>query len=389
MEMIPLPEAMDREAFLAWVQQVLRPRVLERKIRPRVFDLAMATVSFEPRIIERQNTQKEFSLPIWEYLEIVMTDDRVRKGRQEMRRHRALLNRIEQAFGVEPEIIAAIWGMETGYGVIRGSEPIIASLATLAWRGRRAAFFEEELVAALRLVQSRGCAPTSLVGSWAGAIGHGQFMPSSVLDFAVDYDGDGLANICGDDPTDALASIANYLGKHEWKTGQPWGFQVRLPDGFDYALSGTDQTRPSAQWANLGILSADGGPVPDYGPGSIFLPAGARGLAFLVLRNFHVITRYNKSEAYALGVGLLSDRIQGARPVKGEWPTDERAIAQGDVSEIQLLLTRAGFDTFGVDGIVGPNTARALRAFQAAEGLVQDGHVNGEILAVLRGVARD
>jgi len=387
--MMPLPDVLDQEAFQQWVRQILRPRVLERNIRPRVFDQAMADVSFRPEIIERQQNQKEFSLPIWEYLEIVMTDDRVRNGRQEMRRHRALLNQIEQDFGVEPEIVAAIWGLETGYGVIRGSEPIIASLATLAWRGRRAAFFEEELVAALRLVQSRGCAPTSMAGSWAGAIGHGQFMPSSVLDFAVDYDGDGVPRICSDDPTDALASIANYLCKHEWKTGQPWGFQVRVPEGFDFALSGTDQTRPSADWANLGILSADGGPVPDYGPGSILLPAGARGLAFLVLRNFHVITRYNKSEAYALGVGLLSDRIQGARPVKGQWPTDQRALTQGDVSEIQLLLTRSGFDTFGVDGLVGPNTSRALRAFQAAEGLVQDGHANGELLEILRELARN
>jgi membrane-bound lytic murein transglycosylase B len=386
--MMPLPEAMDQDAFLAWVKQALRPRALERRIRPRVFDQAMATVTFRPHIIERQMTQKEYSLPIWDYLEIVTTEDRIRNGRQEMRHHRALLNRIEQDYGVEPEIVAAIWGLETGYGVIRGNEPIIASLATLAWRGRRAPFFEEELVAALRLVQSRGCAPSALVGSWAGAIGHGQFMPSSVLDFAVDYDGDGVPNICGDDPTDALASIANYLSRHGWKTGQPWGFQVRLPVGFDYAVTGTDQTRTSSEWADMGVLSADGGPVPDYGPGSIFLPAGARGLAFLVLRNFHVITRYNKSDAYALGVGLLSDRIQGARPMRGAWPEHERAITQAEVGEIQLLLTRAGFDTVGVDGLAGPNTARALRAFQTAQGLVPDGHMNGEVLALLREIAQ-
>jgi membrane-bound lytic murein transglycosylase B len=164
---------------------------------------------------------------------------------------------------------------------------------------------------------------------------------------------------------------------------------VRLPEGFDYGLTGTDQTRSSADWAALHVVSADGGPVPDYGPGSILLPAGARGLAFLVLRNFHVITRYNKSEAYALGIGILSDRIQGTRPVRGTWPVNERALTQGDVSEIQFLLTKAGFDTEGVDGFAGPNTARALRAFQIEHGLVPDGHMNSEILARLRDLARD
>ncbi|GGD21887.1 lytic murein transglycosylase [Sinisalibacter lacisalsi] len=386
--MIPLPEVLDQDAFLVWVRQVLRPRILERNIHPHVFDAAMSEVSFRPDIIERQNNQKEFSLPVWEYLDIVTTEDRVRKGRQEMRRHRALLNRIEQDFGVEPAIIAAIWGLETGYGVNRGNIPIVSALATLAWRGRRAAYFEYELVAVFRLVQSRGCAPSSMIGSWAGAVGHGQFMPSSVLNFAVDFDRDGVHNICGDDPTDALASVANYLRKHDWKTGQPWGFQVRLPDGFNYALSGTDQTRSSADWAAMGVVSADGGPVPDYGAGSIFLPVGARGLAFLVLRNFHVITRYNKSEAYALGIGLLSDRILGDRPLRGEWPTNECAITRGDVIEIQFLLSQAGFDTLGVDGLPGPNTVRAVRDFQKAQGLVPDGHLDREILAALRALAR-
>jgi membrane-bound lytic murein transglycosylase B len=389
MGMMSLPDVLDQEAFQQWVHDTLRPRVLTRNIRPRVFAQAMANVAFLPDIIERQQNQKEFSLPIWDYLDIVTTQDRVRNGRQRMRRHRALLNRIEQDFGIEPDIVVAIWGLETGYGANRGREPIISALASLAWRGRRAAFFEDELVAALRLVQSQGCAPALMVGSWAGAMGHGQFMPSSVLDFAVDYDCDGIPAICRDDPTDALASIANYLHKHGWKTGQPWGFHVRLPEGFDHALTGTDQTRTSSDWAGLGLLSADGGPVPDYGPGSVLLPAGARGPAFLILRNFHVITRYNKSEAYALGIGLLSDRIKGGRPLQADWPTDERAIGQGDVSEIQFLLTSAGFDTFGVDGLVGPNTARALRAFQSSQGLVPDGHLNGEILALLRNLVRE
>jgi len=381
---VSLTSDLEQDAFGAWLRQVLRPRLLERRIRPRVFDLAMADASFRPDVLERQAHQKEFAFAIWEYLEIVVSDERVRNGRHEMRRHRNLLNQIEAAFGVEPEIIAAIWGLETGYGVVRGDIPVISALATLAYKGRRAAFFEDELVCALRIVQTRGCAPKSLVGSWAGAIGHGQFMPSAILDFAVDFDRDGKPDICDDDPTDALASIANYLKKHAWKTGQPWGIQVRLPAGFDYALSGLEQPRPTREWADMGVVSADGGPVPDYGPGSILLPVGARGAAFLALRNFQVITRYNKSETYAIAIGCLSDRLSGTRPVECEWPTEDRLLTQDDVAEIQFLLTRAGFDTQGIDGFRGPKTMAAVRAYQAANGLIPDGYMNDELLSRLR-----
>lgn len=349
----------------------------------------MAQTELRPDVLDRQSTQKEFTLAIWEYLEIAVSEERVRHGRQEMRRNRDLLNRIEAMFGVEPEVVAAIWGLETGFGVIRGDVPVFSALATLAYRGRRANFFEEELTAALRIVQTRGCPPAQLVGSWAGAIGHCQFMPSAILDFAVDLDGDNVPNICDDDPTDALASIANYLKKHKWKTGQPWGFEVCLPEGFDYALTGTDQSRTSREWNKLGVRTPDGGQIPDYGPGSIFLPAGARGLAFMVFRNFHVITRYNKSESYALAVGCLSDRILGAKSLLGRWPTDDRVLSQDDVAEVQFLLTKAGFDTRGIDGMRGPNTRIAVRKFQLAHGLVADGHLTDDLLRKLRELTQE
>jgi membrane-bound lytic murein transglycosylase B len=214
-------------------------------------------------------------------------------------------------------------------------------------------------------------------------------MPSAVLDFAVDFDGDRVPDICGEDPTDALASVANYLKKHGWKTGQPWGFEVRLPEGFDYGLAGTDQTLPSSDWAAMDVLTADGGGLPDYGPGSIFLPAGARGLAFMVLRNFHVITRYNKSEIYALAIGHLSDRLLGSKSLAGRWPRDDRVLSRDDIAEVQLLLTRAGFDTQGIDGMRGPNTLAAARQFQAARGMVPDGYLNEALLTRLRELAAD
>lgn len=379
-----MKKAFEREAFFDWVSQTLRPRALELQIRAGVFNRAVSAIEFLPSVLERQANQKEFSLSIWEYLDIAASDERARNGRQMLRRYRDLLNRVELAYGVEPEVITAIWGLETGYGVVRGDVPTLSALATLAFRGRRARYFEDELLAAIRIVQARGCNPGDLVGSWAGALGHGQFMPSSVINFAVDFDADGRHDICGDDPTDALASIANYLHKHGWKKGQPWGFEVRLPNGFDYALSGTDQTLTSRDWAAMGVTGADGGPIPDYGPGSVLLPAGAGGLALLVLRNYHVITRYNRSEAYAIGIGHLSDRILGSRPFSGTWPVSEPMLGQKEIGEAQCLLTRAGFDTKGVDGMRGANTARAVRAWQRAHGAVPDGYLSAALLARLR-----
>lgn len=377
----------DQDVFAAWTQQVLKPRVLARQVRREVFDRVMTRARFLPDVLDRQANQKEFALPIWDYLDIAASDERARNGRQMLRKHRDLFNRIEQSFGVEPEVVTAIWGLETGYGVIRGSTPIISALATLAFRGRRAAYFEDELVAALRIIQTRGCSDERLIGSWAGAIGHGQFMPSSVRDFAVDFDADKRIDICGDDPTDALASVANYLAKHGWKKGQPWGFGLRLPAGFDYALTGLDQVLPSRDWAAMGVTTANGAALPDYGPGSVVLPAGAQGVALMALRNFHVILRYNKAEAYAIGIGMLADRIGGAKPLEGPWPKGDRVILQADIGELQFMLTQSGYDTRGVDGLRGPNTTRAVRAYQAAQGLVADGYINAALLERLR--ARD
>lgn len=379
------PIEIDGAEFDTWVAGTLKPRARDKLISAEVFRRAMSGARPLPEVLERQATQTEFNLPIWEYLAIAASDERVGKGRQVLRRHRDLFNRIEQAFGVEPEVIAAIWGLETGYGVVRGDTPILSALATLAFRGRRGAYFEDELIAALRLVQSRDCRPEDLTGSWAGALGHGQFMPSAVLEFGVDLDGDGKIRLCQDDPTDALASIANFLKKHGWHKGQPWGIEVRLPDGFDHGLAGLDQTLASKDWAAMGVITVTGDPVPDYGAASVLLPAGAGGVALIVLRNFHVITRYNRAMAYAIGIGHLADRLAGGKPFVTGWPEEVREIDSGDISEVQFLLSRAGFDTFGIDGMIGPNTTKAVRAYQVARGLVADGYVGPALLDALRG----
>lgn len=382
-------DPIEQDTFSAWVQQVLKPRLLARQISADVFDRALGTVRFRPDVLEKQANQKEFSLPVRDYLEIAASEERARRGRQMLRKHRDLFNRLEKVFGVESEVVTAIWGLETGYGAVRGNIPVIAALATLVFHGSRQGYFEDELVAALRILQSGDCHPASLYGSWAGAIGHGQFMPSSALEFAVDFDGDGLPDLCADDPTDALASIGNYLAKHGWTRGQPWGFAVALPVGFDYALSGLDQALPSRDWTDLGVTMAGAEPLPDYGPGSVLLPAGAQGVALMVLRNFHVLLRYNKAESYAIGIGLLADRIAGGRPITGPWPQENRALTRDEISDLQGLLARAGFDPQGADGLTGPNTTRALRAWQQANGLVPDGYVSQTMLELLRAGARN
>jgi membrane-bound lytic murein transglycosylase B len=375
----------EQDAFDNWIAEVLQPRAQEKRIRPEVFRRAMAELPFLADVLDRQANQKEFNLPVWEYLAIATSEERIRNGRQMLRKHRALFNTIEQAFGVEPEVISAIWGLETGYGVVMGDTPVIPALATLAFAGRRAGYFESELFAALRLVQLGKIRADQLKGSWSGAIGHGQFMPSTVLEFGVDLDGDGTTDLCGPDPSDALASVANYLKKHGWRKGQPWGIEVRLPTGFDHARTGLDQTLPTRDWSAMGVVTVDGGKVPDYGATSVLMPAGATGAALLTTRNFHVILRYNKAISYAIGIGHLADRLVGGKAFAADWPVGEREFTSGDISEAQYLLSRAGFDTLGIDGMIGPNTTRAARAYQAASGLVADGYVGPDLLDRLRG----
>lgn len=380
---VPQPD-LGQSDFRDWLERVVKPKALGRMIRPELFDQAMETARFLPELIDRQKNQTEFVIPIWEYLDIAASEERVRNGRTALRRHRQLFIDIERRFGVEPDVIAAIWGLESGYGVVRGTVPILSALATLAWQGRRGSFFEDELIAALRILQSGHVEADQMVGSWAGAMGHGQFMPSSFLNFAVDFDGDGRKDLWSPDPSDAMASIANYLNKHGWRRGQPWGYEVMLPEGFDFERVGLDQSASAADWSDIGVRTAMGNALPDYGAGSILLPAGASGIAFMLLRNAHVLMRYNHAEAYVLGIGVLADRIAGGKGLVGTWPLDQRELSRAEVREAQERLTSLGYSTLGADGLRGPNTARATRAFQIDQDLAPDGYVSPAILDRLR-----
>ncbi len=380
---VALAQAAAVRGFDDWVA-AFRPRALAEGIRPQVFDRAFAGARYDGDIVRRDRNQSEFAKTIWDYLDSAVSEERVRNGRAALERHRALLERIEARYGVEKEVVVAIWGLESAYGTFRGKTPIISALATLAYDGRRAAFFEAELIAALRILQAGDVAPEAMTGSWAGAMGHTQFMPSSFLARAVDFGGDGRRDIWSDDPTDALASTAAYLAGFGWTSGRPWGVEVRLPQGFDFSQTGERVRKTTQDWARLGVRAMDGSVVPDHGEASILLPAGAKGAAFMIFSNFGVIERYNPADAYVIAVGHLADRIRGAGPIRSGWPRGDRALSGDERRELQERLTRAGFSTGGVDGRVGPNTIEAIRAFQRSAGLVPDGYASLDLLLRLR-----
>jgi membrane-bound lytic murein transglycosylase B len=372
------------EAGLARWVAAFRPRALAAGITPATFARAARTIHLRPEIVARDRNQAEFSTTLWDYLDRAVSDSRIANGQAALQRHAEVLERIEARFGVEKEVVVAVWGMETNYGGFRGTTPILSALATLAHDGRRGRFFERQLIDALRIVQAGDVAPEAMTGSWAGAMGHTQFMPTSYLAYAVDFTGDGRRDIWSEDPTDALASTAAYLREFGWISGMPWGVEVTLPAGFDHGQARGDVTRMPSEWAALGVRGRDGRPVRDHGAASVLLPAGARGPAFLVFRNFDVIKRYNAATSYAMGVGHLSDRIAGAPDFSAPWPRGDRALTRSERKELQRLLTARGFDTGGVDGRLGPNSLRALRAYQRSVGLPADGYAHGALLDRLR-----
>lgn len=383
-EQVKLQQVSDSERrFQDWIGG-FRARAADRGISRTTLDRAFDGVRHDPEVIRRDRNQAEFTKTIWDYLDSAVSDLRVANGRAALSERRALLDRIEDRYGVDSQIVVAIWGLESAYGTFRGSEDVIRSLATLAFDARRAAFFEEQLIAALQILDSGDVAPRDMTGSWAGAMGHTQFMPGSYLEHAVDFTGDGRRDIWSDDPADALASTAAYLAAFGWTRGQPWGVEVTLPDGFDYASARRDLTRAPSAWARDGVLGIDGRPVPDHGAASVLLPAGGDGAAFLIFDNFAVLERYNTADAYVIGVGHLGDRILGAPPIRADWPRGDRALSYDERVELQTLLTRAGFDTQKIDGRIGPLTIAAVRAWQAAEGLVPDGYASPAALERLR-----
>ncbi|WP_037295915.1 lytic murein transglycosylase [Roseobacter sp. AzwK-3b] len=371
-------------SFDRWVAG-FRGRALAQGISPRVFDAAFRGVSYNSEVVHKDRNQAEFKRQIWDYLDSAASPDRVRNGQAALRRHARALAAIERAYGVEKEVVTAVWGLETAYGERRGTLPLIESVATLAYDGRRGAFFEKQLIAALQIIQAGDVDPRDMKGSWAGAMGHTQFIPTSYLAYAVDFTGDGKRDIWSDDPTDALASTAAYLKRFGWTKGQPWGVEVRLPRGFNAATAKRDNRKMPSQWAAQGVVGIDGRPVPDYGRAAILLPAGTQGAAFMIFDNFRVIERYNNADAYVIGVGHLSDRIKGGPEIQASWPRGYAPLSFDERKEMQRRLKAKGFALEKIDGIIGPNTTNAIRAYQQSVGMAPDGFPSQDVLKRLRG----
>ncbi len=374
------PSSVAPSDFSVWLDKFAE-RAQAQGISRATVTQARPHMRYLPESIRLDQRQSEFGARIWEYMDGAVTAGRIGQGQGLLRQHAGLLSRIEQRYGVPPEIVVAIWGIETSYGANRGRVPLLATLATLAKDGRRGAFFETQLIDALRIVQSGEIRADNMIGSWAGAFGHTQFMPSSYLIYAVDFTGNGKRDVWGSDPSDALASAANYLAQHRWTRGQPWAIEVILPSGLDLGLTG--QWQSTSAWVQAGLRPASGGAIPS-GQARLILPGGARGPAFLAYGNYDVLKEYNISDAYVLALGHLSDRLRGAGPLRAQWPRGDRALTLAERKEVQRRLVALGYDTAGIDGRHGPATIAAVQRWQQANGLPPDGYINADLLARLR-----
>ncbi|MEJ8573848.1 lytic murein transglycosylase [Microbaculum marinum] len=373
--------------FDQWVKSFW-PTARDAGISSEVYNRAFAGMTPDPKVLELANRQPEFTRSVADYMSSAVSAQRVETGQEMLRRYGGVLDAIEAKTGVSRYVVVAIWGMESSYGAVLDNPDIvrstIRSLATLAYAGgRRSEFGQSQLLAALKILQNGDISPDQMTGSWAGAMGHTQFIPTTYLAYAVDFDGDGRRDIWNSIP-DALGSTANYLRASKWTSGKTWGYEVELPPGFDYSLSDEDAARPLRDWAAMGVRRTYGREFPRGDDiAHLVLPSGAQGPAFLMLGNFRSILRYNNAVSYALAVGHLADRLAGGGPFATALP-DERPLSPDHKEELQTLLTSYGYDTGGVDGRIGPMTRDAIRSYQSQAGLPPDGHAGYSLLERLR-----
>lgn len=337
----------------------------------------------EPGVLKLLDDQPEFKTPIWDYLAGLVDDERVADGRALLAQHQATLAAVAQRHGVEPETVVAVWGVESNFGRSLGRRPLVQSLGTLACAGRRQDYFRGEFLALLKLLDRGDVRPEQAVGSWAGAFGHTQFMPSTYQRLAVDFDGDGRRDLVASIP-DALASTAHFLARGGYKAGQPWGYEVTLPAGLDASGAGRRNKRALEHWRAAGLKPAAGGELSGPGPAGLLLPAGPRGPAFLVFGNFDAIYGYNAAESYALAIAHLADRLKGGGPFATAWPTDDPGLSREQRRELQRLLAARGHPIGEVDGMLGSASRTAIKAEQQRLGHVADGRAGQKLLKALR-----
>ena len=376
---LPVISDAEFQACIARFQERGKNEGLSNKTLEQV----LAKVQYAPKVIELDRRQPEFTDTFANYLNRRVTDQRIERGRELYAKHRALLERISQEYGVPPQYLLAFWGLETNYGSFFGTTPVLDSLATLACDQRRSEFFTGELLGALRIVDKGDVEPARMIGSWAGAMGHTQFMPSVFLRYAIDADGDGRRDLWNSVP-DALTSAANFLRGIGWEKGTRWGREVKLPENFPYQETGRNNARTLSEWSKLGVRTAQGGPLPqDDLKAALVVPAGHKGPAFLVYENFRVIMRWNRSEAYAIAVGHLADRIVGGGPLVQPPSSDAPRLTRAQVMELQTRLGEKGFSSGTPDGVLGPATRDAIRQYQHAQGLIADGFPDRELFKAI------
>ncbi|AZO80019.1 MULTISPECIES: lytic murein transglycosylase [unclassified Bosea (in: a-proteobacteria)] len=375
----PKPEARPAAPGFDGFLRTLWPMAQARGISRQTFDLAFQGVTPDPSIVALTQKQSEFVAPIWSYLNSAVGGGRISRGREMLEAHAGVLAQAESRYGVPKEIILGIWGMETNYGSFKGDKDVIRSLATLANIRYRGDFFRDELLTALELIEKGHVERRELRGSWAGAMGHTQFMPSSYMKYAVDQTGDGHADIWTS-TSDAIASTANYLKGYGWTPGLPWGIEVVVPDGFDHNL----YRASFSSFRSAGVRRADGGSLPSSGEARLFYPAGHTGPAMLLTANFDVIKKYNSSDAYALAVGHLGDRIVGRPALQGEWPVKAPRLDKAGTTDVQRRLKALGLYNHDADGRIGTGTREAVRQYQLRVGMLADGYPTPALLARMK-----
>lgn len=366
----------------------LRSQAISSGVNESTYDRYTQNLTPDYSVIDKLNYQPEFSTPIWDYLSGLVDEERVQAGRQKMAQYRDVLNRASQAYGVPVETIVAVWGVESNYGDISGKYPLLQALGTLSCEGRRQSYFRGEFFATMRILQRGDLREDQLKGSWAGAFGHTQFMPSTYERLAVDFDGDGRRDLVSSVP-DALASTANFLKQAGWQTGMPWGFEVKIPQGMSVSGESRRNKKPLSTWEQSGITRIDGSPLVQGNlsattSAGLMMPAGANGPAFLVFKNFDAIYSYNAAESYGLAIAHLSDRLRGTGPFVTAWPTDDAGTSRAERREIQQFLLKRGYDIGAVDGLIGDKTRQAIRQEQTRLGLNPTGRAGQQILRAFR-----
>ena len=364
--------------------EAMWPEAARRGVPRAVFEAQTARLTPDLRIMDLLDAQPEFTKAIWDYLDVLVSEDRIQNGRAILARHKGVFDTVEKSFGVDRHIVTAIWGVESNYGTQVGQRPVVRSTATLACVGRRQDYFREEFLSALEIIARGDIDPTRLMGSWAGAFGPTQFMPTSFKKYAIDFDGDGRRDVVDSIP-DLIASTANNLKKDGWVSGQTWGYEVVVPEHFNFMLADRNRVMTMQEWVRAGITRPLGKAFPRLDDRAYLLvPAGAQGPGFLMLQNFRVIMRYNPAEAYALAIGYLANRMRGGEPFVQPWPRYERVLSREERLELQQQLASRGYDVGTPDGQLGGKTRAAVRQFQVAIGSVPDGFATAALLKRLR-----